>query len=125
MSNLKFTEDKKYAKDVPREINLGYATFTLVFCSKLEDTSDDGDEFLFGATSFPLKKIFVLVTEDDRFNRETAHHELLHVAFFSSGMTEVSKLDIEPMVMAASQQMFILEGLNPELFDWVWGRCKE
>ena len=118
MTTTKATVKRGFTKKIPREIDLGYCTMKVVFCSELQEKGEKH----FGLTDFSTKTIYILVTDDDRFNRETLHHELVHVALQSCGLREFDRLPEEPITLGVSQMMFTMEALTPELFDWIWGR---
>ena len=117
----KYKKAIKFPKSVPRELLVGYGAFEIIYCSELDDEHSI-DSFHYGITDFAERKIYILITDDDRCNRETLHHELLHVCFASAGYQDGARLEEEEAVTAFSQQLFILERMNPELFDWIWGR---
>ena len=102
----------------PMELNLGYKTFKLVQVSLEKDS-------LYGCVEFSKNRITVDPNQCTSDYKGTLLHEILHVGFDLFGLgddDEMPSVGNEYLTHVTSNMLQILQGLNPELFEYLFSK---
>tara|TARA_R110000744_G_scaffold12775_1_gene37747 strand:- start:2761 stop:3105 length:345 start_codon:yes stop_codon:yes gene_type:complete len=107
---------KKFKKPIhPMTLNIGYKSFQIVQASLEKDC-------LYGCVEFSKNTITIDPYQELTDYKGTLLHEILHVGFDMFGLgddDEMPTITNEFITHITSNMFQLLQGLNPELFDFI------